>query len=335
MFITVDQAIIKLRDEQIVALPTETVYGLAGLATSNLAIDKIYQAKNRPRDNPLICHFYNLEQILEYVEMVPSYVNLLSDNFCPGPLSFLLKLKSNSPLLAATLGSEFVVCRIPNHPIFLQVIQSLNIPLAAPSANTSTRVSPTSAWNVEQDLGSKINGVVDGGNCEVGLESTIIDCRENNRIIILRPGKIGQAEINELFTKNNVGNIEIINQPKKVAGSDQNPQVIPGNKYRHYSPKTIIKPITFSSIENLNANSILIGTKEDVQILKDKFLNKKFVYLSLGRENDLNEISQNLYQVLFEVDKFNQKQAYWYEFDINNSSIGLAIKDKLKKILTL
>ncbi len=320
MFIPIEEAVAVLKRGGVVALPTETVYGLAADATNADAVKKIFAAKNRPADNPLICHFNSIEQIEHYVDSIPQYVRVLIHEFCPGPLSFLLPLKKDSPLLTATSGQPSVVCRIPRHWLMLAVIKQLNVPLAAPSANTSGKVSPTTAQMAEDDLGRKIDGIVDGGECAVGVESTIIDCRQQNKINILRPGVIGKTELEAVLKKNNI-DISIIES------SGEN-EIIPGNKYLHYSPVTPVKRIS-SVNEIMNTNNIvLISSEEKLNEVK-KIPGKK---ISLGSIHDTEHAAQQLYHNLKSIDDLNAAAAYYLETDWGTTSAGKAIANRLKKV---
>jgi L-threonylcarbamoyladenylate synthase len=144
-FLTISQAGNILKQGGIIAFPTETVYGLGAVASNGQAVEKIYKAKHRPADNPLICHFYSINQIKTYVKDMPEIVELLFKHFSPGPLSILLNLPENSPLAPATRGSDTVICRIPDHPLALELVKEVGEPLAAPSANTSGKMSGTTA----------------------------------------------------------------------------------------------------------------------------------------------------------------------------------------------
>jgi L-threonylcarbamoyladenylate synthase len=320
MFIPIEEAVAVLKRGGIVALPTETVYGLAADATNADAVKKIFTAKNRPADNPLICHFHSVEQIEQYVEAVPTYALVLMHEFCPGPISFLLPLKKDSPLLTATSGQSSVVCRIPQHWLMLSVIKQLNVPLAAPSANTSGKVSPTTAQMVEEDLGRKIDGIVDGGECAVGVESTIIDCRKQNQISILRPGVIGKTEMESVLKKNN---IEV-----SIIESTDESEIIPGNKYQHYSPVTLVKRI--NSIDEIDAtdNSVLLSSDEKLNEMKN-YHGKK---ISFGSVHDTEHVAQQLYHNLKSVDDLKVAHAYYLETDWGTTSAGKAIANRLKKV---
>lgn len=209
---------------EVVAFPTETVYGLGGLATSDAAILKIFEAKGRPSDNPLIVHIASKDQLSQVVSQVPENAQKLMDTFWPGPLTIVLpKVFVISSLTTASL--ETVGVRIPSHPVALALLKEVNAPIAAPSANVSGRPSPTRAEHVMTDLCGKIPAVLDGGACDVGLESTVIDCTGETPVI-LRPGGVSKEEIEALIGRVMLSNPDVNDSPKS-----------PGMKYKHYAPK--------------------------------------------------------------------------------------------------
>ena len=218
MLVDLDRAAKILLGGGVVAFPTETVYGLGAVATDRRAIEKVYQIKNRPLDNPLICHFYGLEQIKEYVPDLPKIAELIFQEFAPGPISLLVPLSNNSPLLPATAGLPSVIARMPNHPLTLELLRRLRLPLAGPSANTSGKFSGTDPEMIEKDLGSKIDGILDGGQSNVGLESTILDCRRPQELKILRQGAIGDLEL-ETFLHQQLLNVFKLNQKTNSTNS--------------------------------------------------------------------------------------------------------------------
>ena len=187
-----------LLNGEIVSFPTETVYGLGALANNSKAINQVFEIKNRPKDNPLICHFYDIDQIKKFAK-INKLSQILLHNFSPGPISLLLPL-IDQKLLPATCGNPKIVCRIPKHTFTLKLLQKIKIPLVGPSANTSGFFSPTTAVMVLSDLGNKISGVLDGGNCQIGLESTILEVI-GHKIKILRNGVIGKIEIEKYLQK--------------------------------------------------------------------------------------------------------------------------------------
>jgi L-threonylcarbamoyladenylate synthase len=317
MKISIPKAMELLRKGEIVALPTETVYGLAGRADMHLAIDKIYQAKSRPKDNPLIVHFSSLEEILSEVDEVPDYFVNLVNHFSPGPITYILKLKHNSKLSYVTLGRDSIACRIPDDKIFLGMIKLLGAPLAAPSANTSGRPSPTNVQMIIEDLGNKISGVVDGGNSRIGIESTILDCRKQNSINILRSGLIGKLELREVlpFTR--------------IIESESSLETVPGNKYRHYSPKTKIKVI--NSLNFVPPNSHIIACSEDIT-RNTPITNYNFI--SLGSQFNSTQIAKNLYSTLYSIAQIGADMVYWYDFVImDTSSITKGLANRIDKVI--
>jgi L-threonylcarbamoyladenylate synthase len=317
MKISIPKAMELLKRGEVVALPTETVYGLAGRADMHLAIDKIYRAKNRPKDNPLIVHFANIEQILNEVDEVPDYLLKLVDNLSPGPVTYILKLKHNSKLRYVTMGRDSIACRIPDDKIFLGMIKLIGAPLAAPSANTSGRPSPTNVDMIIADLGNKISGVVDGGDSRIGIESTILDCRKQNSINILRSGLIGKNEIKEIlpFTR--------------INDSEATSEITPGNRYRHYSPNTPIKSIT-----NLNfvpQKSYIIACSED--IARNNTITS-YNWIDLGSQFNSTQLAKNLYSKLYSIDQLEVNHVYWLDFIImDTSSITKGLTNRINKIL--
>lgn len=318
MHLSIYQAIAILKKEGIVALPTETVYGLAALATSDYAIEKIYRAKNRPADNPLICHFKNIEQIEEYGIVIPNYAKILMQHFSPGPISYLFNLPEQSPLKAATRNTKTIIVRIPNHPIFLKVLEEIGIPLAAPSANISGRVSPTSAKMVMDDFGSSIDGVVDGAISDVGIESTIIDCRDPKKVKILRPGIIGEKELDEILTPLGIKTLEFTNQ---------NIETTPGSKYKHYAPQTPIYWLEKLADGEDSSDIAYLLTDEQ---MKNRVL-KQAKIIHLGSEKDWNSIAKKLYSNLKKTDEIQIQKAFIIKRIWGNSSAEKAILNRLLK----
>lgn len=222
-----------LENDELIGFPTETVYGLAGNALSVNAVAKIFEAKNRPTFDPLICHTFDINSIKNYVIDIPQVAYDLLEKFSPGPLTVLLPKKSNIPDLV-TSGLENVAFRIPNHPLALELLQQLSFPVAAPSANPFGYISPTSALHVQKQLGYKIKYILDGGKCEIGLESTIIGF-SNEKAHIYRLGGISVEEIEKI-----TGKLEIHQSTSKPAA--------PGMLESHYAPR---KQIYLGNIEQL------------------------------------------------------------------------------------
>ena len=210
----------------IVAFPTETVYGLGADATNEHAVAKIFEAKGRPADNPLIAHVANKKMLVNLVTKVPTYAQQLIDAFTPGPITFILPSNGTCAELV-TAGLPTIAVRIPDHPIAQQLISISQLPIAAPSANTSGKPSPTSAQHVYDDLSQHISGLIDGGETGIGVESTVIDCTNEKGPIILRPGGITFEEIQIV-----VPDVIIASADKSI----DNTPLSPGMKYKHYEP---------------------------------------------------------------------------------------------------
>ena len=225
-----------LEHGEVVAVPTETVYGLAGNALDEEAVLKIFTVKNRPHFDPLIVHTHSKEELLKYVEPVAAIAEKLIDAFMPGPLTLLLKKKDVIPDLV-TSGYDTVAIRIPDHPLTLQLLKQLSFPLAAPSANPFGYLSPTTSQHVYHQLHSRIPYILEGGATEVGIESTILGIEDGN-LIVYRLGGLAVEEIEKLAGKVKIAHF-----------SSLSPRA-PGNLVgKHYAP---VKEIRFGAIEGLN-----------------------------------------------------------------------------------
>ncbi|MCL1990077.1 MAG: L-threonylcarbamoyladenylate synthase [Defluviitaleaceae bacterium] len=220
--LTINEAVQLLRQGDVVGIPTETVYGLAADARSDVAVRKIFEAKGRPADNPLIVHIGTVDQIDELVTDVSANARLLMAHFWPGALTLILPSKGTVSA-SVTAGLPTIGIRMPNHPVALALLRDVQLPLAAPSANLSGKPSPTSAAHVIDDLANRIPGVVDGGYCNIGLESTVIDMTSDVPVI-LRPGGISKAQIEAIIGSVSMAD-DTANRPKA-----------PGMKYTHYAP---------------------------------------------------------------------------------------------------
>ena len=222
----IEQASDLLSKNEVVAFPTETVYGLGGNAKSDEAVEKIFAAKGRPSDNPLIIHIAEGSQLEEFVEEIPDKALTLMNHFWPGPLTIIFNYKKGTLSGKATAGLQTVAVRMPDHPVAMAIIKKVGLPIAAPSANRSGRPSPTSALHVKEDLDGRIAGIVDGGLTGVGVESTVLDCTSEIPVI-LRPGGVTKEQLQEV-----VG--EISSDPA-LTDTKEAPKS-PGMKYRHYAP---------------------------------------------------------------------------------------------------
>jgi L-threonylcarbamoyladenylate synthase len=301
------QAKLLLENNELVGMPTETVYGLAGNALSTRAISKIFEAKDRPFFDPLIVHVANLEAANKYVANIPAQAKKLADCFWPGPLTLLLKKKNNIPELA-TAGLDTVGMRCPNHPLTLQLLSVLDFPLAAPSANPFGYISPTRATHVNQQLGSKIEYILDGGDCNIGLESTIVGF-ENEKPTIYRMGGLSIEQIEAVV---GAVNIEI--------NSSSNPTA-PGQLKSHYAPsKKLFIGNTQTNCEN------------GIGVLAFK-MPSPFISLEnqriLSPTGNLVEAAQNLFSFLRELDQLNIKSILAEE--VPDVGLGRAINDRLRR----
>ncbi|MGG0656546.1 L-threonylcarbamoyladenylate synthase [Rummeliibacillus pycnus] len=220
------QAVDLLNHGELVAFPTETVYGLGAIATNEAAIKKIYAAKGRPSDNPLIVHIGTFDELENYVDDISDKARKCMDAFWPGPLTMIFKVKPNVLATSVTAGLDTVGIRMPDHPVALKLLQKLGKPVAAPSANRSGKPSPTEGTHVEQDLSGKIPLILDGGATGIGVESTVIDLTLETPVI-LRPGAITK----EMFERV----IGTVKQPTHIEQKAGAPRA-PGMKYTHYAP---------------------------------------------------------------------------------------------------
>lgn len=223
----IEEAAAFLSQNEVVAFPTETVYGLGANAHSDEAVEKIYKAKGRPSDNPLIVHIGHQEDLWKLTNEIPDAARLLIKAYWPGPLTLIFKAKNHAVSPLVTAGLSTVAVRMPDHPVALSLLKKAGLPIAAPSANSSGKPSPTTAAHVTADLDGLIAGIVDGGSTGVGVESTVLDCT-GEVPVILRPGGISREQIEKVIG------------PVDKDAAVENPHAVPkspGMKYRHYSPE--------------------------------------------------------------------------------------------------
>jgi len=308
----ISKAVKILNNEDIVAIPTETVYGLAGNIYSVKAIRKIFEVKQRPLFNPLIVHLHSVEQLDEIVSDIPPKAQLLADAFWPGSLTLVLKKKATIPDII-TAGKETVAVRIPNHPITLKLLKKLSFPLAAPSANPFNRISPTKALHVESYFKSSIQMVLEGGECKNGLESTIIGF-ENNEPILYRLGAISTEEI-----ENVVGKINIKTREEKTPNA-------PGMLAKHYAPKTktyLVNDIDTFITDYEDKTIGLVSFSEAITAS-----NVKHVEI-LSKSRDLKEAASNLYSSLHILDHLDLDMIVAQRFP--DIGLGKSINDRLER----
>lgn len=264
-----------IKNGKLIVIPTETVYGLAANALDENAIKLIFKVKGRPQDNPLIIHTYSKENIYKFSKNQPKYIDKIIDKFMPGPLTLVLEKQDIIPNIV-TAGLKTVGIRIPNHSDTLKFLKIVDLPLAAPSANKSGKPSPTKVEHIFNDYQNQdeIYGIINGGECNVGIESTIIKCEEE-KIIILRPGIINKSMIQEIVDVN-------------VIDYNGNEILAPGMKYKHYSPDILV----FITKE-ININPQILNLSYNGKIENTFSFNEKNIY-SIFREVDKNFNSINI-----------------------------------------
>ncbi|MBD8069521.1 L-threonylcarbamoyladenylate synthase [Bacillus sp. PS06] len=313
-----------LRENQVIAFPTETVYGLGANATSNIAVNKIFEAKGRPSDNPLIVHISEKKQLHDIVEVIPSVVDKLVEKFWPGPLTLILDKKNHGQTLSNKVTAELstVAVRMPDHPIALALIKKSGLPIAAPSANTSGKPSPTLARHVQHDLNGKIAGIIDGGPTGVGLESTVLDCT-GDIPVILRPGGVTKEQLEEVC-----GQVDV---DKALLKEDEAPKS-PGMKYTHYAPNAPLSIVKGNSefIQELVSSQRQLGRKVGVMTTsenQDKY--DADLILTCGSLSDLETVANQLYDTLRKFDEAGVDLIYSEAFP--EDGIGQAIMNRLLK----
>ena len=290
-----------LNMNECVAIPTETVYGLAGNAYSDNACKKIFKLKKRPKNNPLIVHYYNVQKLKEDCNFNNNFHKLYK-RFCPGPITFILNLKKNSKISKIVTNKKGALAvRFPKHPVARSLLKKLDFPLAAPSANLSSKVSAVSSDNVKEDFGKKIKYVLEGGKSSIGLESTIIDIR--NRPKILRLGGLETSVIKKVLKEKILMNTN----PKKISS--------PGQLKIHYSPGIPIR-LNVKRIKN-NEAFLLFSKKKE----------RKSNYYFLSQKGDLKEAAKNLYSTLRKIKKNKYKSIAVGK--IPNKGFGKTINDRL------
>lgn len=325
----IDEAEIKkqaelLKEGNTVIFPTETVYGLGANALDENAVKKIYEAKGRPSDNPLIVHISSKEEVYKLANDISDKAKVLMSKFWPGPLTMIFKKKDIVPQRTSG-GLDTVAIRMPSHKIARELIKQAGIPIAAPSANISGRPSPTKGEHVCAEMNGRVSGIVVGGDCNFGLESTVIDMTMDIPMI-LRPGSVTkeqlEVEIGQVLIDPSLENKEDVLKAKA-----------PGMKYTHYSPNGDVYIVTgkedlvIKKINNLIEENNKKDIKSGVMCLsknKDKYEGE---VIELG--NTLEEVASNLFNVLIEMD--NRKIDIIYTEAFPNDGVGRAIMNRLMK----
>jgi len=286
-----------------IAVPTETVYGLAGNAYSDISVKKIFRLKKRPTNNPLIVHYSDINKLKIDCHINDNFIKLYKE-LSPGPITFILKLKKESKISKlVTNNQKTLAVRFPKHPLFKKLLKNLSYPLAAPSANISTRLSSVQASDVIEEFGSKIRYVLDGGKCQIGIESTIINLL--NKPTILRFGGLDISKINKILKK------------KVLVKTNSKKKIAPGQFPLHYSPGIPLR--TNVTKPKMNEAFVLIK--------KRKTRSKNYYYLS--KKNNLHQSAKNLYTLLRKIKKDGYK--FIAVEKIPNKGIGKTINDRLKR----
>jgi len=297
---------------ELVAIPTETVYGLAGNIFNEDAIHKIFEVKQRPLFNPLIVHLHSINQINDVASEFPEKAKLLAEAFWPGPLTLILKKNENIPDVI-TAGKDTVAIRMPHHPVTIELLQQIDFPLAAPSANPFNRISPTNAQHVAAYFEGKIPMVLDGGSCKKGIESTIVGFDENNTIIY-RLGSLSVEEIQKV-----IGPVILKDKAKSAPTA-------PGMLAKHYSPKTKTVLVENVSLAIKNYPEEQIG----VLSLKDKFSGPTIKESCiLSATGNLDEAASNLYNALHILDQ--QNLTLIIAERLPEQGLGISMNDRLER----
>lgn len=318
-----------LKRNGLVAFPTETVYGLGGDAMHKEASAKIYAAKGRPSDNPLIIHIADENSLKDIAREVSDTAVKLMEAFWPGPMTLIFKKKDNVPV-STTGGLDTVAVRMPSHPVARELIRQSGVYIAAPSANTSGRPSPTKAEHVIEDLSGKIDMIIDGGVVGIGLESTIVDVSENIPVI-LRPGYITKKMLEDIVGEVKVDPAIVGDAPKKNIRAKA-----PGMKYRHYAPKgqmTIVEgdiEVVSSKINELVKEKLDEGCKVAVIATDETKENYKYgIIKSIGSRKTEGSIAAGLYDILRDMDHIGAQYIFAESF--SDDRLGGAIMNRMIK----
>lgn len=316
------QAVDLLNNGEVVAFPTETVYGLGAVATNEDAVRKIFEAKGRPSDNPLIVHIGTIEEVSTYIEEIPDKALSLMKSFWPGPLTLIMKAKKGFLAPNVTAGLPTVGMRMPNHPVALELLTMLKKPVAAPSANRSGKPSPTKAVHVEEDLQGRIPLILDGGATGIGIESTVLDVTVEPPVI-LRPGGVTKEMLEEV-----VG--EVILPTKLQAARESTPKA-PGMKYTHYAPEAPVYLIESSKSKVSSAIATLKEQGETIALLAPSSYDNLGAdyFFPYGKEGDQAQMSANLYDDLRACDK--TAATIILATATGTVGVGAAIMNRLEK----
>jgi L-threonylcarbamoyladenylate synthase len=309
---SIDIAATLLKKGEAVAIPTETVYGLAANALDTRAVAKIFSIKQRPTFDPLIIHVADFDKVVDYVEEIPEIFKKLAAKYTPGPVTFLMKKKDIIPDIV-TAGSPYVAIRIPNHPVTLELLKKVEFPLAAPSANPFGYISPTTAEHVADQLGSKVYYILDGGSCDVGVESTILALDETGEVEVLRKGGLSIEAIEK-----ETGTVTVRDT------SVSNPEA-PGMLTSHYAPRV---PLILGDIHTLSAasNSNRTGIIAFSNFLPGIPTKHQIV---LSPSGNFTDAARNLFAGMRYLD--NCDIDVIFAEPVPESDLGIAINDRLRR----
>ncbi|WP_096467601.1 L-threonylcarbamoyladenylate synthase [Aneurinibacillus soli] len=321
----VREAALLLRANELIAFPTETVYGLGGNGLVDETVEKIYTAKGRPSDNPLILHIADRGQLVDIVEYVPPLAEALMEAFWPGPLTLVLP-KKPGVAMRASAGLDTVAVRMPDHPVADALIRAAGVPVAAPSANVSGRPSPTTGRHVQEDLDGRIAGILDGGPTGIGVESTVVDTT-GDVPLILRPGGITAEQIAEI-----IGEVAV--DPGLLGDGSAAPRS-PGMKYRHYAPEGEMWLVEEPDMRIRLVQAVERAKQEGrrVGVLTTEESTTAYpgadVVLACGQRADLISVARQLYDVLR---RFDQEQVdVIFSETFPYTGVGAAVMNRLVK----
>lgn len=313
-----------LKEGKTVIFPTETVYGLGANALDEDAVSKIYEAKGRPSDNPLIVHIYDKKQVDDLAEQINENAKIVMNKFWPGPITIILKKKNIVPMRTSG-GLNTVAIRMPSNPVAKALLEEVKLPIAAPSANISGRPSPTRAKHVYEEMNNRVDGIILGGDCSFGLESTVLDLT-NDIPTILRPGSITKEDLEAV-----IGQVNI--DPALEKKEDNIKAKAPGMKYKHYSPNADVYIVSgdrdnvINKVNELSDYNSTKGLKTAVMCLEENKDKYKCDTIVLGQ--NLEEVASNLFNALITADEKKYDIVYTQEF--SNSGVGRAIMNRLLK----
>ena len=308
------------KEGKLVVFPTETVYGLGADGFNSDACKKIFEAKGRPGDNPLILHIAYISQMDDLVLDFPDLAKILADEFWPGPLTMILKRSKRVPD-AVTAGLDTVAIRMPSHPIAREILKYSGLPIAAPSANLSGKPSPTAFKRVFEDLNGKVDIIVDGGQADYGIESTVVDLTVKPPMI-LRPGGVTPEELRKIIPQIEIDNAVIDASDKRVPKS-------PGQKYKHYAPEaecytfagrlpSVVAEINRKIQQEKGKKIAVLATDETVEDYKGAY-----IVINLGSRENLIEVAHNLFEALRKCDDEKVDLIYAEGFELRGLGVGI------------